>query len=1495
MQPDGAASGGQPRADAQREISLFVSSPGDVAAEREAVGRVVERLHTIYRSVVTIRTVRWEHDYYTADQTFQQQIDNPQSCDIVVSIFWSRIGSELPPGFELMPDGRPYPSGTIYELLKALDAKSRRGLPDVLVYRKTQDVATPVGDPRLRAVVQAQLDAVHSFWSERFVSEQGHFLAGYHTFHTTDDFEKQFEAHLRKWLTDRGLLTRSVVWPVAERGSPFRGLEPFGAKHEDVMFGRSAEIERGIALVQRTLSTGCAFLLITGESGTGKSSLARAGLIPHVMRLSGADGSDVWRLGRMRPAKSDPLLTLAEALFEALPELARSDYSNPAVLRALLSHHDATITLPVSRTLARVADDWRATHGLDRPAHGRVLLLVDQLEELFASDISEADREMFAAVCSELARSGSVVLIATLRADAYPLFIGCDAFRGLKAQGQTLDVTTPRHAEIAEIVTHSAEAAGFTFDTDEVSGKRLSALLIAAAEGRDALPLLQFALQRLYDAMVARFAAAGRGLAAVEPAELVLRSKDYADFGGLEGALSDAAEHAFGQLDESAQSRLPRLARALLRRGERGYTLQSANQHAFVDDPPALRLIEALTAARILVQGDNEAGIRFAHEAVQRSWERLAKIVAAHQTFYRIRADVQTAYLRWVEARARNESSDDFLIPSGVPIAEAEKAAQDYPQDFSKEELDYIADSGRRARLRQRLLRAAVVAFAALFAVAGLFAVIAQRRGTAALQAQSKILSVIAEHTTAPDRQLNTPDPMFMSGDPTSGALLALEGLPYPGFGGNRPRSPDLEMALYDALLRVRETTLIGHTGAVNVAAFSPDGQSVVTASADGTARLWRRTGLIWTSTALAGHTGAINAAAFSPDGLRLVTVSDDHTARLWDIAASPPTAQQLRGHDAPVVHVAFSPDGRYFVTTSDDNTARLWDARLAHPSSIVLRGHQDVVNFATFSPDSRSLLTTSWDHTLRLWDISEAQPAAVVLDAHTDRIGSAAFSPDGNRIVTASNDGTARLWDLRGAGPVSTVLERHSFPVNAAAFSPDGSRLTTVSDDHTAHLWNLTATPPTAVVMRGHSDAVNFVVFAPDSRHVATASNDRTIRLWDLNGSQIVVEGHTGPIRSIAFSPDGRHLITGSRDRTARIWDVVGALRTSVVLHGHHGAVNVVSFSPDGRLLATGSEDGTARLWRVQDETPAPIVLQGHAGSVNSAAFSPDGRLLATASWDRTVRLWDLRRVQGAPVVLRGYDGSVNAVAFSPDGKTLATASDDHLVRLWNVEKPETAARVLQGHAGPVSSVAFSPDGRWLASASWDQTVRLWDLTAAQSTWVELRGHTGAINAAVFSPDGRWLVSASHDQTARLWDLAARPPTSLVLRGHTDSVNAAAFSPDGRHLFTVSSDHNTRMWDFSGDQLASFVLEGHSRPVASIAFAPDGRHFATSSWDTTVRVWVHYPALNDLIAAVFAQTQRCLTAAQRATFGLANAGSGGDPERVPALVVGTDGRPRCE
>jgi WD40 repeat protein len=1478
-----------------KQVTLFVSSPADVSAEREAVGRVSDRLHSAFHSSIRIRTVRWEHEYYTADRTFQKQIEDPQTCDIVVCIIWSRLGSELPPDFEVMPDGRPYPSGTVYELLKALDGKRSKGIPDVLVYRKTQNVGTPVNDPVERRRIQDQLDAVHTFWTEKFLTDEGHFLAGYHTFQSTDEFETQLGTHLRKWLTDKGLLNKSVVWPVAEKGSPFRGLEAFNQKHEEVFFGRSEDIDQAIRLIQNGTARGWPFLLITGKSGAGKSSLAAAGIIPRIIRLSGAEGSDVWRMAQIRPGGTDPLDALTSALFSALPELEQSDYPTTDLLRALLAHADKTVTLPITRTLGRLAEDWKKKQGLDRPATARIILLIDQLEELFSSEIDDRKRELFASVCAALLSSSSVILIATLRADAYPVFTASDTFRKMKAAGETLDVSTPQHAEIAEIVIRSTEAAGLTYGSNPDTGKKLSQVLTDAAGGQDALPLLQFALQKLYEKMVERIVSNGRTLGAANQEDLVLRFEDYTAFGGMEGALRAAADKAFENLDAEAQSRLPRLARALLRHGDTGFVLQSATVNQFGEDPASLRLVKSLTDARILVQGDDQSGVRFAHESVQRAWSRLAEVVTAQEAFYRVRAEVLAAHGRWLNARTRRAKATDYLISAGVPIAEAEQAASDFQDDFTPEQHDYIARSGRRTRIRQTVLKTAVAAFAGLFVVAGIFAVLAQRRGTAALLAESKILSVIVNDTTAPDREVNTPDPMFMSGDPTSAALIALEGLPSPGFAGNRPASPALQEALYDALLRIRETTLLDHTDAVNVVAFSPDGRYLVTGSVDKTARLWHRDGAKWTSVVLGEHSGPINAAAFSPNGQYLVTGSDDHTARIWNVANTPVTSVELRGHEAAVTRVAFSPDGRFLVTASDDNTARLWRMEGSQPTSVALRGHTDAIDAVAFSSDNRYLVTASWDHTARLWDLTKDSVDSVVLQGHTDRVVSAMFSPKSPRIVTTSNDGTARLWQIGDGAPTSIVLDVHKSPVNAAAFSPDDTRIATVSDDHTVKIWNIAASPPTEIVLRGHSDAVNFVAFSPDGKSIATGANDRTLRLWDLNGRQIVLEGHTAPITSIAFSPDGQYLVSASVDRTARIWDLVGGRRSTVVLRDHQGAVNFVAYSPDGALLASASDDGTARVWTTADLTLPPTVLRGHAGSVNAVAFSPDGKQIAAAYSDQTIRLWDSRDTAKIPTILRGHRGAVNAVAYSPDGAVVATASDDHTARLWDARNPETPPKVLEGHAGPVSSVAFSPDGKWLATGSWDQTIRLWNLAASSPAATELGGHTGAVNSVAFSPDGHWLVSTSHDQTARLWNLRVGEPTSVVLRGDTDSVNDAVFSPDGRHLITVSSDHDARLWDLTGNEPASFILEGHSRPITSIAFSPDGRHFATGSWDTTIRVWTHYPRVDDLIAAILEQSQRCLTSAQLVRLGVTNSESPTDKTRVPRLVVGHDGRPTCQ
>jgi eukaryotic-like serine/threonine-protein kinase len=314
---------------APRVVKVFVSSPVDVAPERGRVQAVATKLNRDYEDLVRFETVLWEEHFYKADRSFQPQIPEAVTCDVLVSIFWTRVGTELPGDFARMPDGKPYPSGTAYELLTALEASRAKGVPDVYVFRKTADAALPTADPGRRRQAQIQLDAVEAFWTEWFKSEQGHFKAAFQTFATTDEFERQVELLLRQWLESHGLLGPRLKWP-KEKGSPFRGLAPFEAEHAAVFFGRDRiidEARRRLAAAETTSP----FLLIVGASGSGKSSLARAGLIPRLTTPGIVSSVDVWRVAIMKPSEGQAgaIASLAAALFMALPELAQSDY--PAV------------------------------------------------------------------------------------------------------------------------------------------------------------------------------------------------------------------------------------------------------------------------------------------------------------------------------------------------------------------------------------------------------------------------------------------------------------------------------------------------------------------------------------------------------------------------------------------------------------------------------------------------------------------------------------------------------------------------------------------------------------------------------------------------------------------------------------------------------------------------------------------------------------------------------------------------------------------------------------------------------------------------------------------------------------------------------------------------------------------------------------------------------------------------------------------------------------
>jgi len=572
----------------------------------------------------------------------------------------------------------------------------------------------------------------------------------------------------------------------------------------------------------------------------------------------------------------------------------------------------------------------------------------------------------------------------------------------------------------------------------------------------------------------------------------------------------------------------------------------------------------------------------------------------------------------------------------------------------------------------------------------------------------------------------------------------------------------------------------------------------------------------------------AVLAVAFSPDGRTLATGSADRAARLWDVASGK-ELRRFEGHSRLVRSVSFSPDGRTLATGSGDKTARLWDVA----SGKELRrfeGHSNVVTSVSFSLDGQTLATAAGDSTARLWDVASGKELRR-FEGHSNVVTSVSFSPDGRTLVTGSGDNTARLWDV-ASGKELRRFEGHSSRVISVSFSSDGRTLAIGSLDGTARLWDV-ASGKELRRFEGHSGDVSSVSFSPDGQTLATGSWDGTARLWDVaSGKELRrFEGHSYPVLSVSFSSDGRTLAIGSLDGTARLWDVASGKELRR-FEGHSNGVGSVSFSPDGQTLATGSDDNTARLWDVASGKELRR-FEGHSGDVSSVSFSPDGRTLATGSWDRTARLWDvasgkeLRRFEG-------HSRSVTSVSFSPDGQTLATGSSDNTARLWDVASGKELRR-FEGHSSRVISVSFSPDVRTLATGSWDRTAWLWDVASGK----ELRrfeGHSGWVNSVSFSPDGHTLATGSSDKTARLWDVASGKELRRF-EGHSGDVSSVSFSPDGQILATGSDDGTARLWDVaSGKELRRF--DGHSGSVRSVHFSPDGQTLATGSWDGTAQLW---------------------------------------------------------
>jgi WD40 repeat protein/class 3 adenylate cyclase len=882
---------------------------------------------------------------------------------------------------------------------------------------------------------------------------------------------------------------------------PFKGLQYFEEEDSDLFFGRELLTAR---LVNRLRDT--QFLsVIIGASGSGKSSIVRAGLIPALKKgdtlLDGTkppEGSADWRVHVITPT-AHPLEALAT-------ELTRDSESVTATATLM----DDLTKEPCSLSLF-----------LTRKNHTQhTVLVVDQFEELFTLCRDEFEREAFidnllTAIAPD---GGRITLIITLRADFYAHLAQYPELRDAVAKQQEYigPMTTE---ELRRAIEEPAKRGHWEFEPGLVD-----LILRDVGDEPGALPLLSHALLETWKRRAAH----------------TLTLKGYADAGGVHGAIAHTAETVYQSLSPEEQI----IARDIfLRLTELGEGTEDTRRRAsfeeltsHVKNADGVRaVLNLLAEARLVSLGENTAEV--AHEALIREWPTLREWLnhdreglllhrhlteAAHDwellgrdpgALYRGAHLAQAREWAAVHPKALNAGERAFLTASIEQEQREEWEREEQRQreleaakklaETERARAEEQAHSANRLRARNRVITTVGSIALILALLAGMFGVQSNRN---AEEAESNFANSEAQRLAALANNL-----LLSDGNSEQIALLSMRSM-------NTQYTPQGDAALVAAARLDFPVRLFTQSDPVMSVAFSSDGRYALTGGTDGIARVWDTlTGEEIRQ--FVGHTNLINSATFSPDGRYILTGSWDKTARLWD-AKTGQELHQFIGHTDQVLAVAYSPAGTIILTSSVDGTTRLWDSATGQEL-------QSFIGSSTaFSPDGKYLLTDNNDGKVRMWDIQTNQEVRQFTHGHTSILSFAIFSPDSKFILTGSYDATAKLWDA-STGRALHTYTGHTGSVISVAFSSDGKYVFTASGDGTARLWDA----QTGQELRRFTcpASLNSLAISPDGKSVLTGSNDGAARLWSVvPGPELPSFSNDRGFGAVAFSPDGKFVLTG-------------------------------------------------------------------------------------------------------------------------------------------------------------------------------------------------------------------------------------------------------------------------------------------------------------------------------------------------------------------------------
>ena len=1137
-------------------------------------------------------------------------------------------------------------------------------------------------------------------------------------------------------------------------------MVPFRPEDARFFFGREAEIQDLLTKLRAHR-----FLLVIGSSGSGKSSLVLAGLLPKL-----ADPNvflpGTWKTVTLRPGAT-PLKELAARL--------GGDPDPPEAV--------ATALLAAS------------------PPAQRLLLYVDQLEEVYSLVKDRAEQDRFFSRLKALRADARCVVLGTMRADFYSDLM--ESALWPVDDAQQVKIAAPRGDALRSAIVAPAEKVGVCLEDSLVER-----LLTDAADEPGTLPMLQEALVLLWSKKSWR----------------LITRRSYDELGrdgrsGLAVAMATRADATLVELPPQQQLIARRIFLRLVQFGEgRPDTrrqLPVDELRSVTDDSQVFdRVYKALIDHRLLTPSlDDRLGRRvdIAHEMLIIGWPASQQWVRDRRGAELTRRRLETKAKEWDR---RGRGSGGLLDEVELPEAERWRKGPDASEvgvdalveDFigaSRKAVDRQAEARETARRREiKTARRNARIFAALLGVAIVASGFAFRNLWRAISEtkkahveRMKILSNSSIPLLYSHRELEAVKTNLQVGRELKQVGRELKRWWSQIFPDHKLENDVNELEnqvrknMQKVLYGVKEHNRLSATSPVQWVAFSPDDQMIATVMDTGMVQLWKPDGTLisWPNNQKGLQEG-VSAVAFSPKGKMIALAVGNKVALLnLDNGTSRILPEVVGG---AVGAVAFSRDGKMIAAASTE-----------------VKGTQNVGSVQLWNTDSGALLNT--------------------LEGHMSVQMAVAFRPDGKMIAAAGWYGLV-LWKTDG----TSHQKLDGDGANAVAFSPDGKWMATGCTNSKVKLW--TSDGKLQETFSGNGDAVWGVGFSPDSQQVASASNDETVKLWQIDGRLLTtLAGHTNVVRAVAFSQDGKLLASASDDATVKLWKLGGTGMT--LFNGK--PLYAVGYSPDGKTLLTTSGHGMATLWD-PDGTFRKTVDKEQYGPISAVAFSSDGQMIATASGDRSVWLFESDGTKLRP--LEGYRGEiyhfeVKGLSFSHKDRLIATADVHGTVKVWKTDG--TCLKTLQEGQGddPVWGICFSPDDRMIAAASNDGTVKRWKWPDGTPLLPLIR-HENAVTAVAFSRDSKMIASAS-DRTVKLWN--SDDGTLLkTLEGHQGAVRGVAFSPKGREIIaSASEDKTVKLWTRDGTLLKT--LEGHENKVVGVAFSPDGKKIVSGSdEDGTAILW---------------------------------------------------------